>query len=185
MSVQKTILLIILMAFFIGSCSVMSSQVRSESEPTVPYNILIEKADSYVGRTVILGGYILETNNLPDETVITVLQTPLNFRGYPKSMDRSEGKFVTTHKGKLDPDLYSRGRQITVAGRVLGSSVDQDSGCVNPCLKIESREVYIWPEFQYESYRYYGSRYGYLGYGYGYHGSSHYGYGHSNYSGCR
>ena len=46
------------------SCSVMSHQVRSEADPPIPFRTLIRDADKYIGHTVILGGYILETKTM-------------------------------------------------------------------------------------------------------------------------
>ena len=49
-----------------ASCSVISSQVRKEAEPPVLFKTLVEETVSYIGKTVIVGGYILETKNLAD-----------------------------------------------------------------------------------------------------------------------
>ena len=66
MIVLRTVLLIMIITLFTGSCSVISQQVRTESMPPVNYKTLVEGADNYIGDTVILGGYILETKNLAD-----------------------------------------------------------------------------------------------------------------------
>jgi outer membrane lipoprotein len=66
---------------------------------------------------VILGGYILETKNLTDETIVEVLQAPLTFQVEPKSKDLSEGRFIVSHKGFLDPEVYNKDRKLTVANQ--------------------------------------------------------------------
>jgi outer membrane lipoprotein len=144
MSASRTTLLITLMVFFTASCSVISHQVRTESEPAVPFETLVEETDRYVGKTVILGGYILETKNLAGETIIEVLQAPLTFRDEPKSKDRSEGRFTVSHKGFLDPEVYSKNRKITVAGTLSGCMVEKVETC-----KLASREIYVWPKYEY------------------------------------
>jgi starvation-inducible outer membrane lipoprotein len=94
-------LLITLMVVLASSCSVISRHVRTESEPAVPFKTLVREADRYVGKTVILGGYILETKNLADETIIEVLHAPLTFRDEPNSKDLSEGRFHRLAQGLL------------------------------------------------------------------------------------
>jgi outer membrane lipoprotein len=166
----KRVLLAILMMLFAGSCSVISQQIRSDAIPPMGFKILLQESDKYLGNTVILGGYILETNNLTDQTSIKVLQAPLGVTEEPKSKDYSEGRFIISEKGFLDPEVYSKGRKITVAGTVVGSGVEKIDDFSQPYLKIQSREIYLWPEDQayypdpyYESwfypYPYYWHRY--------------------------
>jgi len=152
MIVLRTALLIMLITLFTGSCSVISQQVRTESMPPINYKTLVEGADNYIGDTVILGGYILETKNLADESIIKVLQAPLVFREEPNSKDHSEGRFLISQMGFLDPEIYSKDRKITVAGTVVGSVVEKIDGFSHTYLKIENREIYLWPKDQY-SYR--------------------------------
>ena len=150
MAQQKALLIIIPFFMFATACSVISQQVRTESEPSVSFKTLLEEADRYIGKTVILGGHILETENLPGETIIKVLQTPLEFRDYPKGKDYSEGRFIVSHKGFLDPEIYGKDRKITVAGAVVGETVEKIGDYPSPCVKIVSREIYLWAESHYD-----------------------------------
>jgi outer membrane lipoprotein len=149
MNILKTALLIMLIVFFAGSCSVVSQQVRTEAIPPVHFQILLQEADKYIGDTVTLGGYILEIKNFADESIVKVLQAPLGFREEPKSKDHSEGRFIVSKKGFLDPEVYSKDRKITVAGTIVGTVVEKIDGSLYKYLKIESREIYLWPEYRY------------------------------------
>lgn len=138
------------------SCTVMSSQVRKEAISTTPFKTLIESSELYLGKTVILGGYIIQTENKTGDTIIKVLQTPLDLWETPTEVDKSEGRFIVLQKGYLDPVIYSKGRRITVAGSILGVEKEDIASCPNKCLKIESREIYLWPEYKYrDTYPYY------------------------------
>ena len=121
MNVLRSALLAILITVFTGSCSVISQQIRTESIPSVNFKILLQEPDKHLGDTVILGGYILETKNLTDQSIIRVLQAPLGFGEEPESRDYSEGRFIISQKGFLDPEIYTKDRKITVAGTVVGS----------------------------------------------------------------
>ena len=109
-----------------ASCSVISSQVRKEAEPPVVFKTLMEQTGSYIGKIVIVGGYILEAKNLADETSILILQAP-----------------------------YKKGRKITVAGTVVGLTAAKVEDCPNQCLNLESREMHLWPEYYYYPRGYY------------------------------
>jgi outer membrane lipoprotein len=147
--------IIMSMLFFTVSCSVMSRQVRKEAEPAVAFKALMKEAHSYVGRTVIVGGYILAIEKLADKVIILTLQAPLGFRNEPKSSDKSQGRFIVLHKGFLDPAVYRKDRKITVAGNIVGLTTADDERCPNKCLNIEGREIHLWPEYYYHKPRYY------------------------------
>ena len=152
------------------SCTVISKPVRSEAEAPLPFKTLVAQADKFKGRTVILGGYILQISNLESETIIKVLQVPLRVGEEPGLKDSSEGRFLIYHRGFLDPEVYSKDRAITVAGKVIGSATEEIGGDRIQYLKIENREIYLWPE--YETYRppYPPWPYPYYWYGYPYYG---------------
>ena len=130
------------------SCTVISRQVRSEAEPLIPFKTLLEETEEYKGRTVILGGYILQIENLASETILKVLQAPFRVGEEPDLRDLSQGRFVVYFKGFLDPEVYARDRAITVAGTVIGSDVEKIGEEGVRYLKIKNREIYLWPEYK-------------------------------------
>jgi len=142
------ILLSVLLIAFTSSCSVISKEVKSDAKPQVPFKTLLQEVELYTGQTVILGGYILETSNLQSETILKVLQTPLRMGEEPETKDRSEGRFIVYSKGFLDPEVYSKNRAITVAGIVLGASVEKIGDNQITYLNIENREIYLWPDYE-------------------------------------
>ncbi len=142
------ILVFLALTLSVISCSVISHQVRSEADPPVPFQTLIRDADKFLGHTVILGGYILETKNLESETILKVLQTPLRFGEDPDLKKRSQGRFKVYHKGFLDPEVYSKDQVITVAGRVIGTALEKIGDEQIQYLKIENREIYLWSNYR-------------------------------------
>jgi outer membrane lipoprotein len=112
----------------------------------VNFKTLVQKSDKYLGNTVILGGYILEIQNLPDKSSLKVLQVPLGWGENPKSRDDSEGRFIISHQGFLDPEIYSRDRKVTVAGTIVGTVVEKIDEFAQSYLKIEGREIHLWPK---------------------------------------
>jgi outer membrane lipoprotein len=128
-----------------AGCSVISPQVRATAEPPAPYGELVTRAEQLIGKTVILGGYVLETDAGADESVLVVLQAPLDAFDLPADSDESQGRFLTMHSGYLDPAIYREGRVVTIAGVVTGVLGDTEE-CPARCLQIETRDLYLWDD---------------------------------------
>ncbi|MFO7740062.1 MAG: Slp family lipoprotein [Desulfatiglandaceae bacterium] len=150
MRTSNALPILITLMLQLSACSIISKEIRDEAEPPVAFKTLLEHVDTYIGKTVILGGYILEVQNRPGRTLISVLQTPLTFQDYPTSSARSEGNFLVAHEDFLDPRVFKTDSKITLAGRVIGLADEQLETCPNPCLFLESREIYIKREIEYD-----------------------------------
>jgi len=128
----------------IMGCTVISQEVQDKALPPVSFAELIAAVDQYKGQTVILGGYIVSVENLKDQTRIVAVQTTLGIGQRPNSKDLSQGRLILIYKGFLDPEVYTKDRQITVGGRVLDSSAN-DPQSPFPYLKIELEDIHLWP----------------------------------------
>ncbi len=128
----------------LASCSVISRELGKEATPFPSFKTLIEEVDDYKGRTVILGGILLTTRNLVDETLLAVLQTPLEMGEKPAPRDRSEGRFILSHPGFLDPAIFEKDREITVAGVVEGVHIERIDEIPYTYLKLKSLEIHLW-----------------------------------------
>jgi outer membrane lipoprotein len=139
-------LFIILTGLFLAACApVISKDVLKEVDATVRFDMLLGNPDQYVGRTVLLGGEIIETQPVPEKTLIMVLQRPLVSRDKPSREGTSEGRFIVSSPGFLDPAIYRTGRQITVAGEVTGKEVRPLGKIDYTYPVIERKELHLWP----------------------------------------
>jgi len=129
-----------------GCASVISPGVLKDVDQSISFDQLLAQPEAYKGRTVLLGGDIIETQNFPDETVIVVLHRPLGFRKKPEAEGTSKGRFIVSAVGFLDPAIYGRGRKITVAGAVRGKEERALGEVVYAYPVIEKRELHLWPE---------------------------------------
>jgi len=145
---MKTAFALLLAVLLTTSCSVMSRQVRHDAVATPPFPTLISHADAYRGKTVIVGGYVLKVENEPNRTRLTLLQAPLHLGGQPGGRDRSRGRLLVTTPQFLDPEIYTKDRQVTVAGKVVGSSIDKDDRSPVPYLELTAREIHLWPQYK-------------------------------------
>jgi len=142
---MKNYILWPVLSLFIAACAVMPAAVEQEALPGMPFPMLIQQADRYIGQTVILGGYVLEVQNQKDQTRIVALQAPLGFGQEPKSKDLSQGRLIISYGGFIDPEVYSKDRKITVAGKLLGSSATDEQKELFPYVRIQLMHIYLWP----------------------------------------
>jgi outer membrane lipoprotein len=143
---------------FTGCAPVLSKQLRQEAEPPIPFAELQQAPDTYKGRVVILGGYILETANDPNGSRLTILETPLDSRNRPSSPDLTRGRFLVRTKKFLEPEVYSKDRAITVGGKVEGFRQEPLGNRSYVYPLIGAQEIYLWPE----KYKYVGPYYPYF-----------------------
>jgi outer membrane lipoprotein len=150
----KNVFRFLAMAYVIlmsGCSHVISNEVLKEVDRNITFAQVAKAPDAYKGKTVLFGGDIIETQNLPDKTLILVLQRPIGRRGEPAAGDVSEGRFIIQTPGFLDPAIYSPGRKVTVAGMVLGKEVRPLGKIEYTYPIIEKRELYLWSEQDYSS----------------------------------
>jgi len=104
-----------------GCTYAISPATTSRADKTIPFEKLLTDPERYAGTLVILGGTITTITVVKQGTAIEVLQKNLDYWGKPERTKRSGGSFVVLHPAKLDPMVYAPGRDITIAGEVLGS----------------------------------------------------------------
>jgi len=143
MRIIPSILLLGLLLFGVSGCAVVSPEVQEEALPNIPFPVLIGEVQKYMGDTVIEGGYVVSVENKADYTEIVAVQSPLGIGQRPKAKDLSQGRLVMIYKGFIDPEVYAKDREITVGGKIIGSSA-QVKNPAFPYLKLEIREIHLW-----------------------------------------
>ena len=135
-----------LVALLSTGCShALSSAVRQQIDTTLSLAQLRTAPEVYKDRIVMLGGDILSTRNLTEGTLIEVLQKPLDATDRPLDTDQTAGRFMALCEGYLDPAVYNKGRQVTLAGRVLGARPDTVGEITYVYPLLACLEVYLWP----------------------------------------
>ena len=155
---------IILVLSISGCAYPISEQLREEAAKNVTFPMVLNNPPAYIGDIVIWGGTIIKTVNLKAGTEIFVLDTPLNHRGVPKKAIHSRGRFVAKSSKFLDPAVYKRGNQVTVAGEISGQKTLPlgQTRYTYPVMRI--KEIHLWekehyyPDF-FDDYGYYGPYY--------------------------
>jgi outer membrane lipoprotein len=140
---KRPIVFLVMMLLVSGCVHVVSKDLRDAAEKAVPVIELFRNPGTYNGRIFILGGTIVNSLNSPEGTYIEVVEKPLDYRGRPEHTDVSRGRFIVLYEGYLDPAIFSPGRDVTVAGEVLGTKVRKLGQIDYPYLFMKSRGLYL------------------------------------------
>jgi outer membrane lipoprotein len=137
--------LILAIAFLLSGCAhAISQELREQTDKELTAEMLFKNPEAYKGKTVILGGIIISTRNSEEGTHIEVLQTPLDSRGRPKDTDYSYGRFIFFYEEYLDAAIFSKGKAVTVGGKVFGKTTRPLGDIEYTYPLIYAREVHIF-----------------------------------------
>ena len=115
--------LMLLLLLSVGCASIISKELRRELSPDITFKQVIKDPDAHKGKTVLISGIILGSRNTKEGTLIEILQKPADMEGKPKDVDDSDGRFLALYNGYLDTAIYSRGRDVAVAGEITGKRI--------------------------------------------------------------
>jgi outer membrane lipoprotein len=140
---MRKLLPIFLVILLTGCAHVVASDLRAQAEKDLNVEDLFANPTQYSGKTVMLGGEVINTVNLEDGTEIEVLEKPLDSRGRPLNTDLSRGRFIVIHPDRLDPAIFAPGREITTVATVTGFELRELGETDYAYLKLEAKAVYI------------------------------------------
>ncbi len=144
-----------------GCAPVISKHVRKQARSDISFRDVLNDPERYKGQMIIASGILIEAENTREGTLLHVLQRPAGFRGQPKDVDETEGRFLALVSSYLDVYVYTKGREVTIAGEIQGKRIlplDRTE-YVYPLIHV--KEIYLWPVIEkrydapYPSY-YYG-----------------------------
>lgn len=151
---RSGVILLILVAA-LGSCVPLSQDIRRQAAEGAPFAKIQKNPGAFRGTIVVWGGVIIETTNRMESTAIKVMQTALDFQMRPMDLDRSEGRFVIRVDRFLDPDIFTKGREITVGGPVAGEEVHPIGEIRYTYPVVQASELKIWEKrVEYPPYYY-------------------------------
>lgn len=141
---MRHLLILTLVAFLVSGCAhIVSPGLRNEVDESITPSMIFRDPDMFRGKTVILGGIIVDAKNTKKGTLMEVVQKPLDYRGRPLHSDRTAGRFLILYEGFLDTAIYSPGRAVTAAGEVMGAKTRPLDEIEYSYPFIKSRELYL------------------------------------------
>ncbi|MEQ1530062.1 MAG: Slp family lipoprotein [Methylococcales bacterium] len=160
---------------FLTACANIPPTIENAPAYDISYSQATQAINNFKGAPVRWGGIIVDVQNEQTFSQLQILFYPLNRYGRPQLDQANAGRFVVKSNDFLDPAIYTKNLEITVAG-TLNGDVEQVIG--NKTLRLpllSANTVYLWPVYDpyYGGYDRFGGagRFGGMGinsfYGYG------------------
>jgi outer membrane lipoprotein len=132
----------------IGCAHIISKDILKDVDREIGFEELRKDPGKYQGKTLLLGGVIVKTENRNEGTLLEIYQTEINHYGKPIDTDISKGRFLAMYEEFLDSEIYRKGRKVTIAGVVRGGEVKKlgEIDYNYPYLTI--KEIHLWKEEQ-------------------------------------
>lgn len=144
MSLYRPIILVAALALLAG-CVTIPKPLEGTYTDISTVSAQQGAADS---QRVRWGGEIIKTEPGPQQTCFYLLSRPLDSQARPRSGNNGEnqGRFVACRNGFYDPEVFVRGREMTVTGTLQGT-VSQKVGEFDYAYpRVEADVVYLWPK---------------------------------------
>jgi outer membrane lipoprotein len=151
-----------LLAFclLLNACSSLPPAISSPPLFDISYSQAIRDIAKYKNAPVRWGGVIIDVENEQNFSLVQVLYYPLNGDGSPQTDQLNEGRFLIKSPEFLDPAIYTKDTEITVAGVLTGDLERTIGKKVMRLPLISATTIYRWPVYVHDNY--------YDGFGYGY-----------------
>jgi len=148
---MKKSFLMLFIAVFLFSCApVLQKDLMQRGIYNPNLSEVKESPILNEGKLYILGGIIVKTTVTKEGSLIEAIFVPVNSYGYLKDYTTSSERFLALYRGKgiLDPLIYKKNREITLAGKFIevrkGKIGDMEYDF--PLFEIEG--IYLWEEYQ-------------------------------------
>lgn len=163
------------LCLLLSACSNLPLAIKNPPLFDISYAQAIQKIANYRNAPVRWGGIIVDVENEQDFTLLQVLYYPLGSDGRPQTGKQNEGRFLIKSPEFLDPAIYTKNTEITVAGILVGDLERSVGKKIMRLPLIAATTLHLWPVYVYDNY-YDGFGYGYGPYygGYPYYWGSYY-----------
>jgi len=155
-TMRKLLLAALVLVTFSSCATVIRKDLMETGARDISLEDMTRDPARYTGKLFILGGTIVNTTVTETGSLINAVYIPVNKYGHLK--DRPpDGRFLALYpkeRGILDPILYDRNRQITVAATFTGTQRGKigQMDYIFPVFLIE--QIYLWPRVLYYPYPY-------------------------------
>lgn len=132
------------------SCApVISQKFMEKALKDVSFRQVARDPQKYLNETFVFGGTIVETRVTKEGSEIEVVQNPIDRFGDITDKDVSDGRFLITSPGHLDPLIYCSDRTITMAGRLTGTRQMMIGKTEYTYPVFAAEELYLWKKEAY------------------------------------
>ena len=140
---RRVVILLLPFLFLLGGCSYyLSQESRTLADPSVRFPMLMQDADAYRGKIVLLGGTVVALYQDRHGSTLLIEQHKLDKRNLPDESIPTMGRFLATTSERLDPGKFGSGTLVSLAGTVVGSQVATFQGAQYRLPVVAIREIH-------------------------------------------
>ena len=147
---MKSILIVLIGSLMLCACMpVLNRELMREGARNVSLSQIREHPDASQGKLFILGGVIVDTRVTDKGSRIEALAVPVNALGYLRGREQYGGRFLALYprtSGILDPLIYKKGREITLAGIFMENRQGKIDEMEYTYPVFEIKQIYLWEE---------------------------------------
>jgi outer membrane lipoprotein len=131
-----------LAVLLLASCATVPTPLQGQFDPVTPAAAVQSGA---TGQEVRWGGEIIDVHPGKEKTCFEILDRKLGPDARPLRRADGDGRFMACHEGFYDPEIFRRGRDATVTGRVTGTDHGSigDYDYVYP--HVAATTIHLWP----------------------------------------
>ena len=141
-------LFLITLLFLTGCASNLPVELTTPIEGSPQVSEVLQNFDAHKGELVRWGGSIASVENKEDETWVEIVSRELNRSGRPKSSDQTDGRFLAKVSQFLDPEIYKKGRLVTIYGELAESQDGKIGERSYTFPVVNSKKAYMWAEYR-------------------------------------
>lgn len=139
-------LILLFLIFVVGCATQTPDAIRNAPPVDLPLSLVQHDVSPYIGQPVRWGGQIAGVENRKNETWFDVVARPLDSNGRPNATGDSLGRFLVYTEGFLDPEVYAKGRDITIAGRIERSLIRPIGEYSYNYVVIKADTINLWEQ---------------------------------------
>lgn len=125
-----------------SACTSVPQQLKGDYASLIPKNT----TGSSLETPVRWGGVILETQPENDYTCFEILSRQLQTSMRPKDTDQAQGRFIACKPGFYDPEIFEKGREVTLTGKVIHMDVRKVGEYDYHFPVVDIDFMILWPE---------------------------------------
>jgi outer membrane lipoprotein len=135
-------LLVVFLSATLTACATAPVVLRGEFAELNPAQ---SATAPHAGERVRWGGEIIRVEPGEVSTCFEILSRELDASARPGREDGSQGRFIACRSGFYDPEVFVKGRELTITGTLDGKQLGQVGQFDYTYPKVAADTIYLWP----------------------------------------
>lgn len=147
--IMNKLIVIVTAALALSACSSVPEKLRAtDNQPLISFEEVKGQVNANIGLSARWGGVIAKVENLPEKTMIEVVNLELTASTRPKPSQETLGRFRIYYSGLLDPVIYKQGKTITAIGIITESEQGKIGEHDYQFPVLNADNVYLWKDIK-------------------------------------